>query len=222
MTDTQRQRAYWESEHGFRTYDHPVVRFFASQRIEYVRSWLDFHNVQSALDVGCGSGFSTYYMNQQVGDIWAFDRSNRMLADHPLKDDHKLMLADALQLPFADNTFDLAYGWEILHHIAEPSDVIAEMARVSSKYVLVAEPNPLNPVQFAFALADAEHRWVLRYRLSYMRNLFEKAGLQIVHASAGGWIFPNKTPMSLLPVLRHLPYRSPVGISNWVLGGKRS
>jgi hypothetical protein len=55
-----------------------------------------------------------------------------------------------------------------------------------------------------------------------MRNLFEKAGLQIVHASAGGWIFPNKTPISLLPVLRHLPYRSPVGISNWVLGSKRS
>ena len=121
-----------------------------------------------------------------------------------------------------DNTFDLAYGWEILHHIAKPEHVIAEMARVSRKYVLVAEPNPLNLVQFAFALADAEHRWVLRYRLPYMRGLFEKAGLQVIHASSGGWIFPNKTPMSLLPVLCQVPYRSPIGISNWVLGSKRS
>ena len=134
----------------------------------------------------------------------------------------ELALADALQLPFADNTFDLAYGWEILHHIAKPEHVIAEMARVSRKYVLVAEPNPLNLVQFAFALADAEHRWVLRYRLPYMRGLFEKAGLQVIHASSGGWIFPNKTPMSLLPVLCQVPYRSPIGISNWVLGSKRS
>lgn len=220
MTDTQRQRVYWESEHGFRTYDHPVVRFFASQRIEYMRSWLDFRDVQSALDVGCGSGFSTFYMGQQVADIWAFDRSNRMLADHPLKGQHKLVIADALQLPFADNSFDLVYGWEILHHIARPEDALAEMARVSRTYVLVAEPNPLNPVQFAFALADAEHRWVLRYRLPYMRGLFNSVGLKVAHVSSGGWIFPNKTPMRLLSILRRFPYHSPMGISNWVLGSK--
>ena len=220
MTTTQRQRIYWETEHGFRTYDHPVVRYFASQRIDYIRTWLDLADVQSALDVGCGSGFSTYYMNQHVADVWAFDRSYRMLDDHPLKNQRRLALADALTLPFADDTFDLVYGWEILHHIASPEHVIAEMGRVSRRSVLVAEPNPLNPVQFAFALADPEHRWVLRYRLPYMRSLFENAGLRVLHASSGGWIFPNKTPMNLLPVLKRLPYRSPIGISNWVLGMK--
>jgi ubiquinone/menaquinone biosynthesis C-methylase UbiE len=220
MTDDQRQRVYWEAEHGFRTYDHPVVKTFARQRIDYLCSWLDLRDLQSALDVGCGSGFSTYYMSKYIGDIWAFDRSNRMLADHPLKAQHKLVMADALQLPFPDNSFDLVYGWEILHHLAAPEDAIAEMRRVSRKYVLVAEPNPLNAAQFAFALADAEHRWVLRYRLPYMRGLFEKVGLKIIHTSSGGWIFPNKTPMRLLPILERIPYRSPIGISNWVIGAK--
>jgi len=220
MTNTQRQQAYWESEHGFRTFDHPVVEFFACQRISFIRSWLNLDEVKSALDVGCGSGFSTYYMNRHVNDIWAFDRSRRMLADHPLKDTRKLVMADALHLPFSDNTFDLAYGWEILHHIARPAEVLVEMARVSQKYVLVAEPNPLNPVQFAFALADPEHRWVLRYRLSYMRRLFVDVGLKVMHSGSGGWIFPNKTPLWLLAVLRRIPYQSFFGISNWVLAVK--
>jgi ubiquinone/menaquinone biosynthesis C-methylase UbiE len=161
-------------------------------------------------------------MQNYVPDIWAVDQSSRMLAQHPLKNTDKLRVGDALKLPFADNSFDLVYGWEVLHHISEPSLAVAEMARVSRRYVLVAEPNPVNLAQFLFALIDPEHRWVLRYKLSYMRNLFESVGLRVEHSSSGGWVFPNKTPLWLLPLLQRLPYRSPLGISNWVLGSKNA
>jgi hypothetical protein len=40
MTNDLRQHAYWEIEHGFRAYDHPVVAFFALQRIKYINQWL--------------------------------------------------------------------------------------------------------------------------------------------------------------------------------------
>ncbi len=222
MTNDQKQREYFEKDQGFRTYEHPVVRSFATQRINYIRTFLDLKGVKSALDVGCGSGFSTYYMQNYVPDIWAVDQSSRMLAQHPLKNTDKLRVGDALKLPFADNSFDLVYGWEVLHHISEPSLAVAEMARVSRRYVLVAEPNPVNLAQFLFALIDPEHRWVLRYKLSYMRNLFESVGLRVEHSSSGGWVFPNKTPLWLLPLLQRLPYRSPLGISNWVLGSKNA
>lgn len=222
MTNDLRQRAYWEDTHRFRAYDHPVVRFFALQRIEYLHTWLDLQDVKNALDVGCGNGFSTYYMHKYVPDIWAVDRSNRMLEQHPLRRTSRLGIADALGLPFADNTFDLVYGWEVLHHILDPCLAVAEMARVSRRYVLVAEPNRSNPIQFAFALLDREHRWVLRYTLPYMRGLFQSADLRIEHSNCGGWVFPNVTPSWLLPLLRRIPYRSPLGISNWVLGSKPS
>lgn len=222
MTNDQKQREYFEKDQGFRTYEHPVVRAFAVQRLDYICTFLDLKAVKSALDVGCGSGFSTYYMEKYISDVWAVDQSSRMLAQHPLKSSDRLRVGDALNLPFANDSFDLVYGWEVLHHISEPSKAVAEMARVSRRYVLVAEPNPVNFAQFLFALIDSEHRWVLRYKLPYMHNLFESVNLRVEHSSSGGWVFPNKTPLWLLPLLQSIPYRSPLGISNWVLGSKQA
>ncbi len=221
MTDDARQQVYWENERRHRAYDHPVVEFFARQRVDRVMArWLDLSTVKSALDVGCGNGFSTYYVGERIPEVSAVDRSAHMLDRHPLRHTGRLRQADARKLPFDEDRFDLVYGWEILHHISDPRTVLAEMARVSRRYVLVAEPNRNNPAQFAFALADPEHRWVLRYSLAYMRSLFAASGLQVIRAAAGGWVFPNRTPGWLLPLLRPLPYRWPLGITNWVLGGK--
>lgn len=219
-TNDRRQQAYWEEDHRFRTYDHPIVRFFAQQRIQYIRTWFDLTGVESALDVGCGDGFSTYYMREHIPDIWAVDRSHRMLSRHPLRGTGKIGVADVLELPFRDKAFDLVYGWEVLHHIADPRQAVAEMARVSRRYVLAVEPNRYNPFQFGFALVDREHRWVLRYSTAYLRSVFASVGLGIAYAGSGGWVFPNKTPRWLMPLLSRIPYRSPFGISTWVLGQK--
>jgi ubiquinone/menaquinone biosynthesis C-methylase UbiE len=220
VTDDSKQKVYWEKDHSFRTYDHPVVQFFAQQRVRYLQQHLDFSQIKSALDVGCGDGFSTYYMQAHIPTIFGVDRSNQMLSRHPLKAAGKVAIVDGFTLPFPDNSFDLVYGWEVLHHISDPVAVIREMARVSGRYVLVAEPNRYNPAQFLFALWDPEHRWVLRYSLGYMSGLFTRAQLRVEHRGPGGWIFPNVTPPWLLLFLRRLPYAWPLGISNWVLGCK--
>lgn len=220
-TNDDRQVEYWQADHGHRAFDHPVVRFFAQQRVAFIRSLLNLEDVRSALDVGCGSGFSTYYMQPYVEQLWAVDRSPYMLERHPLRASERLALGDAVALPFDDGRFDLVYAWEVLHHIGEPVRAVREMARVSRRYVLLAEPNPWNPAQFAFALLDREHRWVLRYRLPFMRRLCREAGMRVVLTRTGGLTFPNMTPHALLPLLKLLPYRFPaIGISNWVLAEK--
>jgi ubiquinone/menaquinone biosynthesis C-methylase UbiE len=43
------------------------------------------------------------------------------------------LLADAKQLPFADNSFPVVISNLILHHIAEPQDVVAEAIRVTTR-----------------------------------------------------------------------------------------
>lgn len=220
MTNDNLQRLYWEKEHCFRAYNHPVVESFARQRIDLICRTLPVSSIVNALDVGCGDGFSTYYMNERIPAIVGVDRSNMMAQRHPLKGNGQVAIADALRLPFADESFDLVYGWEILHHLMKPEHAIAEMSRVGRRYVLIFEPNPLNIAQFGFALLDREHRLVLRYSPRFMRALFRKAGLKIVAFGSGGWIFPNKTPMPLLPLLEKIPYGNPFGISNWVLGMK--
>lgn len=220
MTTDARQQEYWEAEHGFRRYDHPVVELFAEQRLRMFRRWIDFSAVRRALDVGCGDGFSTFYTRRHIRSVWATDRSNVMLSRHPLRRESRLAAADARALPYRDGVFDLVYGWEILHHVSDPVAVVAEMARVSSRYVLVAEPNRYNPAQFAFALYDTEHRWVLRYSPSYLAGLCSRAGLRIVKASTGGLILPNRTPAFMAKAFARLPYEVPLGISNCVLAEK--
>jgi SAM-dependent methyltransferase len=145
-----------------------------------------------------------------------------MLRRNPLYEKGKLVEGDVRTLPFPPGSFDLVYGWEVLHHISDPGTVVAEMARVSRRYVLLAEPNRANPAQFGFALADREHRWVLRYGHGYLRRLIEGAGLKVLRIRTGGWVFPNKTPRWLLPLLKAMPYWFPLGITNWALGEKLS
>jgi len=40
-TNGDRQRSYWVDNHSFRSYDHPVVRAFAIQRIQFVSRFAD-------------------------------------------------------------------------------------------------------------------------------------------------------------------------------------
>jgi 2-polyprenyl-3-methyl-5-hydroxy-6-metoxy-1,4-benzoquinol methylase len=221
VTNNTKQHTYWESDLGHREYDHPVVKAFAQQRIDYISQWLDLEGINTALDVGCGNGFSTDAMRQHIPHIWGVDYASHMLKRHPFHDQSRLILANAFHLPFASNAFDLVYGWEVLHHIDNPGQVVREMNRVSRQYVLLAEPNRQNPAQLINALADTEHRWVLRYNLTYLCQLLEAANLQVIHASCGGWLFPNITPTWLLAVIMRLPYKFPLGISIWVLGVKK-
>lgn len=222
MSDDQRQQRYWEGglRWRLRPWDHPVVERFAGQRLAEIERLIDLDSVETALDVGCGDGASTMKMQRRVPEVWAVDRSEAMLERHPLRDSGRLRTGDVYALPFEDDRFDLVYAWEVLHHVERPQQAVAEMARVSRRWVLLAEPNPLNPAQLLFACIDREHRWVLHFRPAYLAGLVRGAGLEVVTAFSGGWILPNQTPGWLAPLLERLPYRFPLGITNWVLGRK--
>ncbi len=213
-TNDDRQRRYWEESHGFRSCGHPVVRAFAIQRIRFVSRFVDLNTVSSVLDVGCGSGASSYYYGRFVREVHGVDRSRAMLARNPLPREY-LHCADVTALPFEDDSFDLVNAWELLHHVEYPLQVVKEIVRVSREYVVLFEPNRYNPALAALALVDPEHRWILRYSMSFMRRLAEAAELDIEVSRVVGCIFPNKTPRFLAGLLERMPYRLPVvGISN--------
>ncbi len=48
---------------------------------------------------------------------------------------------DAEDMGLADDSFDLVFAHEVLHHCRSPHRALCEMLRVAQKYVLVLEPN---------------------------------------------------------------------------------
>ena len=216
----QEQDAYWADKANIRSYDHPVVEAFARQRVAFLKQLLGSWNPEDALDVGCGDGFGMMYMNEITSKIHGCDRSPMMLNQNPAPK-NTLTQCDANELVWEDNSFDLVYCWELLHHIGEPIRVVREMHRVARKKVLLCEPNCLNIAMAAFGIIMPEERGLLRFTPGYTRNLLIKAGLKNVRSYTVSYFTPNRTPLWMVNVLRHLPYQVPlVGLYTIVVGDK--
>jgi uncharacterized protein YbaR (Trm112 family) len=81
-TDAARQRDYWESDDVHRAVDHPIVEGFSRQRWQHLAGLLPLGELQNALDVGAGSGFSTAYAPAHL-EVTATDGSWGMIEKNP-------------------------------------------------------------------------------------------------------------------------------------------
>lgn len=205
--DKSFQKDYWEHNANARDYKHPVVEFFVRQRLDWVEKYIDLSKVKSAYDVGCGDGFATYYFDKIIKKVEGGDIAEYMLQKNPLSRS-KLQIIDAENLPHKDNTYDLVYTWEVLHHVPNPQNAVDEMARISKKYVLIFEPNRTNPLQFTFGLLNKQERGTLRSTKRYLRGLCLNSGLKIIACEYVGKIPPNKTPATWMPLMKRLPFKS--------------
>jgi len=100
-------------------------------------------DAHTLLDVGCGNGL---FVNTLTGG--APDRFGRVvgldLSEEALKDVHVEKVRGSItDLPFERGSFDLVTCLEVLEHIPQPEfeAALAELGRVSSKYVLLTVPN---------------------------------------------------------------------------------
>jgi SAM-dependent methyltransferase len=87
-------------------------------------------------------------------------------------------------LPLPDNSFDLAWEWAALWHIADPAGLLREMARVSRNLVFVAMPNSL---QVGYWM----RKWILEREFFYdhdeawtsmarIKDALHRAGLTVI------------------------------------------
>ena len=93
---------------------------------------------QHVLDVGCGTGEDARTMAQRVapdGRIVAVDGSQSMIATAQRRAEGcglpvAFQVADAQQLPFAEDSFDAARADRIFMHLQSPAQALSEMMRV--------------------------------------------------------------------------------------------
>ena len=95
------------------------------------------------LDVGCGAGVISIPLSRRF-DVTSMDFSSKMLLQlksrkEDLKSELEIIRADAHQLPFKDESFDVVVCRFAVWPLHDPERAISEMARVTMKRIVIME-----------------------------------------------------------------------------------
>lgn len=163
------------------------------------------------LDLGCGTGLSTRLLDEQGYSAIGLDLSPLFLqVEKRSNPSTNLLVGDALDLPFPDQSFDAVVAFEFIEHVPNVPALLDEMLRVLKKggHIVIHSPNLLSPYLPAFD--------ILRLMLKGEgRPVFAKNMNQAVQ-----W-FINNMKISILKRLRSRPdfiYRTP-DLSEKEIGG---
>ena len=109
------------------------------RRIARAISHMDIGPDDKVLDLGVGTGVSLNYYAQDRGRIIGVDLSGGMLKQARKKIDERglanatVFQADAMQLPFADNTFDHVFISHVISVVSDPYRLVREAQRVAKR-----------------------------------------------------------------------------------------
>lgn len=151
------------------------------------------------IDVGCGAGRHAFEAYRRGADVVAFDRDEAELrsvdtilramaetGEAPDGASAKVVVGDALKLPYADETFDCVVASEILEHIPHDDAAITELIRVLKVggTLAVSVPRWL-PERVCWLLSDEYHSneggHVRIYRASDLRGKISAGGMELTH-----------------------------------------
>jgi ubiquinone/menaquinone biosynthesis C-methylase UbiE len=144
-SEVQIQRAYYadtalryDEMHGREEHEHG---FALSFMLSVVRPL----GIRSILDVGSGTGRGVLRIKREMPEIEAVgiepSAHLRKVGHSKGLLDSQLIDGDAMNLAFADGSFDLVCEFGALHHIPVSSQAVSEMLRVSRKAIFISDSN---------------------------------------------------------------------------------
>ncbi|MEM6401469.1 MAG: methyltransferase domain-containing protein [Cyanobacteria bacterium P01_D01_bin.116] len=116
--------------------------------IEELLQWSEVQQAENILDVGCGIGGSSLYLAEKfnaaatgitLSPVQA-QRASERAVEFGLQDRTNFQVADALNMPFDDNSFDLVWSLESGEHMPDKQQFLQECYRVlkpGGKLILV-------------------------------------------------------------------------------------
>jgi ubiquinone/menaquinone biosynthesis C-methylase UbiE len=113
----------------------------------------EFSSEDNVLEIGCGSGYRLYRLNNQYGIKGkGIDISSACIkyAIRLNEGKNDFYVADAESLPFGDNIFDFLLCIGVLEHMPHPSTVISEIFRVLKPGGQVLIWTPIKNCKYSF------------------------------------------------------------------------
>lgn len=171
---------------------------FQAMAIDKIVQTLDPPPGATILDAGCGSGefatrFGNHGLNVQGIDFSAdaITEARQRVASAGLQDKIALEEGNLLELQFPDGTFEYAFCWGVLMHIAEVEKAISELARVvrPGGVLVVSE---INARSVEALLIRGLRRLLGR---TPKRRVDTEAGLEIWYATPAGELLARQSYM---------------------------
>jgi ubiquinone/menaquinone biosynthesis C-methylase UbiE len=130
------------------------------------------------LDVACGTGFMTQHLR---GEVVALDQSEAMVeVARERLPDAETLVGDALDLPFADCSFDRVFASYFYCHLEEPERVrfLGEARRVAAELVILGSllREGERPVRWEERVLNDGSKWQVYKRVFEPDSLLEELG----------------------------------------------
>lgn len=124
-------------------YFNPLTRGVTKRFIENILSQVKDLEVESLLDIGCGTGYITkslmaYFPNCIACDL---DSSRLKMARECTHGSVPLVTADVTRLPFKRSTFDLVIATEVLEHVPNSDAMLRAIEETTKNHVIITVPN---------------------------------------------------------------------------------
>lgn len=157
-----------------------------------------FSRPATVLEVGCGTGHFSRWLDAQGLAAVGLDLSAAMLVEAQALDGVPLVQGDALRLPFADGAFDLGAFVTTLEFLEWPRQALAEALRVARRGLLLGVLNRWSLLGLQRQLAglfrrtvyDAAHFYGARELQRLLRSVADGKGRIVWHTT----LFPRWWP----------------------------
>jgi SAM-dependent methyltransferase len=147
----------------------PLGRYIFSRQKELILDLVAPHAGEIVLDIGCGTGNNLQFFRDKWCSVTGIDSSAEMLKIARAKNgDHaELILAQAEDIPFSDNEFDIVTIINVLEIANDPQKVIAEAIRVCRGRVFIGFLN-----SYSFAGTKQRLKEISGFSISQKINFF--------------------------------------------------
>lgn len=115
-----------------------------------IREMIPLTRQMKALEFGAGTGITSFFLKDHLGEITLMDSSREMLrvADEKIgasgSDNLKTLFHDLSITSYTENSFDLIFSQMVLHHISDVEDMISKFHSLLNPggYLAIADLYP--------------------------------------------------------------------------------